>query len=95
MNGPEKLLEHDEKKIWRCPSLGGPVPFKYCRTVQQGLPCARIVECWSPILEVLEFLSENYEKEQIEAIFQSSTKPPKIVQLLGLIEKAQEGKSDS
>jgi hypothetical protein len=30
----------------RCPALGGPVPFRHCRTSGTDLTCHRIPECW-------------------------------------------------
>ncbi len=56
--------EHDDKSR-RCPPLGGPVPFKYCRTVNNKLPCHRILECWGAKFDVAEWLKENYTDNEI------------------------------
>lgn len=58
------LDEHDDKTR-RCPPLGGPVPFKYCRTVNAKLPCRRILECWGAKFDVVGWLEENYTDDEI------------------------------
>ncbi|MDF1552162.1 MAG: hypothetical protein P1P84_03820 [Deferrisomatales bacterium] len=37
----------------RCPALGGPVPFRHCRTSGTDQLCPRIPECWWDRPEVL------------------------------------------
>ncbi len=37
----------------RCPTLGGPVPFRHCRTSGTDRLCPRIPECWWNRPEVL------------------------------------------
>ena len=41
----------------RCPSLGGPVPFRHCRTSGTDRICPRIPECWWKNPEVLRWLA--------------------------------------
>ncbi len=65
--------EHDDLSR-RCPPLGGPVPFKYCRTMNRKLPCQRIVQCWGPKFNVIEWLKENYSPEQIEQALTPDTR---------------------
>jgi len=68
------IEQYDEKSYWRCPPLGGPVTFKHCRRVNNGLPCGRIAKCWSGKIEILEFLRENYTKEELEKALSESGK---------------------
>jgi len=74
--------EHDELSR-RCPPLGGPVPFKYCRTVNRKLPCGRILLCWGGKIDIPAFLEANYKEEELKAVFERDprTKVQKIVQM--------------
>lgn len=76
------INEHDELNL-RCPLLGGPVPFKYCRAVNRKLPCGRILLCWGGKLDIPAFLEANYSKEELEAAFERDgrTKVQRIVQI--------------
>ncbi len=60
------IEEHDEKQLWRCPQLGGEVPFKHCRKANSGTPCPKFVECWHKKVDVETFIQENYTKEELE-----------------------------
>ena len=74
--------EHDELNI-RCPQLGGPVPFYYCRTMNTKLPCARIIVCWEGELDIGAFLKNNYSEEELEKAFKPDprTRVQKIIQI--------------
>ena len=89
---------HDALEI-RCPQLGGPVTFGYCRRMNpvpsaaegDDLPCRNLLGCWSGRFEVLPFLRENYTPEQLEKAFA----PPRrllrgIQRLIELAERARE-----
>ena len=78
-----KIDEHDAKMIWRCPSLGGEVPFKHCRTTNLGLPCARLQECWQRKLDAVAFIKENYTKEELDKIFAPA--PDRLNRILGTL----------
>ncbi|MBN1916966.1 MAG: hypothetical protein JW889_03570 [Verrucomicrobia bacterium] len=67
------IAQYDSLERWRCPMLGGPVHFGYCRTVNDGLPCARVLECWIQTLPLVEFLKANYRPEDIQRAL--NTKP--------------------
>ena len=60
--------QHDERPIWRCPQLGGPVTFGYCRQMNQSLPCARVVACWGEAFDVQAFLQQYYDPDEIAQI---------------------------
>ena len=81
------LEEHDGLMIY-CPQLGGEVPFQYCRTVNNGLPCRRVLVCWEFRLEISRFLSEHYSPDQIERALAPPSKT-KLDTILGLIKKAK------
>ena len=88
-NGVEKcdsMIEEYDTQAIRCPQLGGEVPFHYCRTVNEGLPCRNILVCWEFRIEVLNFLKEHYSTDQIQRALAPPTKT-KIETILELIEK--------
>lgn len=90
-NMPSGKEMHDEEVIWRCPKLGGSVPFKYCRTLTGGFPCPRIVSCWGQLMEIEQFLSTHYNLEQLEAKWNEQPKRNKLNDLLRLVDEAKKG----
>jgi len=84
----EQLIEVHDTLTIRCPQLGGEVPFRYCRTVNEDLPCRSIIVCWEFRIEISKFLGEHYSMDQI----QRALAPPnqtRIETILELIEKAK------
>jgi hypothetical protein len=81
------IKEHDTLII-RCPQLGGEVPFHYCRTINEDLPCRRIILCWEFRIEIAKFLNENYTIDQIQRALAPPTKT-RIETILEHIEKAK------
>ena len=84
----EELMteEYDELTI-RCPQLGGEVPFRYCRTTQENLPCRRVMVCWEFRIEISKFLREHYSIEQIQCALTPPAKT-RLDTIPELIEKA-------
>lgn len=82
--------EIDRKKL-RCPKLGGEVPFFYCRTVQDGMPCERIMVCWELFFDIGKYLEEHYTQEEINR-FLHPTPKDKMSTLLDIIEQAKKSK---
>lgn len=74
-----------------CRMLGHKVPFAYCRSLKEGLPCSKILDCWFEVLPVEQFVSEHYSPEEQEAFLLPSK--PKVATLIELIEKAKKIKS--
>jgi len=70
-----------------CRSLGHYVPFKYCRSLNNGLPCQRIKDCTYEILPIEEFLMHNYSPEQLQIL--SKSPQSKIGSILEIIEKVK------
>ncbi len=81
------IEEYDSLNI-RCFQLGGEVPFRYCRTVNEDLPCRRIMVCWEFRVEIGKFLSEHYSLDQIERALASPSRN-RIETILELIEEAK------
>jgi hypothetical protein len=70
-----------------CRMLGHEIAFHYCRTVAQGIPCRKIMDCWFESLPMREFIDECYSAEEQERIFREPA--PRIASLIGLIEQAR------
>jgi hypothetical protein len=70
--------------------LGHPVPFSYCTGCSDLRPCRKIVDCWSYLIDVQEFLTSRYSPEEISQIL--APPKPKMLQLLELIQKASANK---
>jgi len=82
----EAIEQYDEQMI-RCPRVGGPVNFKFCRSENNLLPCRWIVGCWYTRINIEEFLNGHFSKEDLH---RTSTQPkPKIESLMELMEKAR------
>ena len=86
-------MEEHDTLIIRCPQLGGEVPFKYCRTLNEYLPCRKIILCWEFRIEVAKFLNENYSLDQIQRALAPPTKT-RLETILELIEKAKKVKEE-
>jgi len=87
------MIEEYDALIIRCPMLGGEVPFRYCRTVNEELPCRKIIICWEFRIKIGEFLSEHYSLDQIERALAPSAKT-RLDTILELIEKAKKKKEE-
>lgn len=87
------MIEEHDTLVTRCPQLGGEVPFKYCRTVNEDLPCRRILICWEFRFEIGKFLGDHYSIDQIERALAPPTKT-RIDTILELIEKAKRAKEE-
>jgi len=73
----------------RCPRLGGPITFQYCRKTGEGdLPCWKVVDCWWEYFDVLAVLQENMPAEKFTRIMTARPKP----KLTSLIELARAAK---
>jgi len=81
------IEQHDHELHWRCPQLGGEVPFRYCRKLNEGLPCARVLSCWHTVFNVEVFLKRHYDPERLAAVW-SRPQSSKLVQLADLVSQA-------
>ncbi len=96
-NPDDSITTHDERPIWRCPQLGGPVTFGYCRRMNHTLPCARILRCWADVFDVHGFLQEHYDSEQMAQIESGATtgRMDILRQTLERVLGQQDGRSES
>lgn len=73
----------------RCPRLGGPISFSYCReSGEDGRPCWKIITCWWEIFDVVSFLRHSMDSESFAALSHARPKP-KVESLVELIDKAR------
>ena len=87
------MIEEYDTLIIHCPPLGE-VPFRYCRTVNETLPCRRIMVCWEFRMQIAQFLNEHYSIDQIERALAPPDKT-RIETILDLIEKAKKIKREN
>ncbi len=63
------LTQYDNLEKWRCPQLGGPVKFEYCRRMNLNLPCNQLYKCWNESLDVDQYVKENFTEEENQKVF--------------------------
>ncbi len=82
--------ESNDRLERRCPRLGGPVSFYYCRTSgeEKDLPCFKIIDCWWEYFDVEPFLKNNMDQDRFDRLVQAKPKP-KIQSIVELIEQAR------
>ena len=82
----------DEFEI-RCPRLGHPICFSYCRSENRGLPCFKALDCWFEHFQVEAFFQGELTPEEWERIFSGPPKS-KMLSLVELIEEAKKRKKE-
>jgi hypothetical protein len=83
MNNPENKFQK------RCPRLGGPVSFQYCRDFAgETLPCWKIFECWWELFDVTGYLKDYLSEEDFNRLVQTKPKT-KVLSLVDLIQNAE------
>jgi len=80
---------HDAREI-RCPQLGGPVTFGYCRKMNDDLPCRNLLGCWSGRFDVVAFLRATYTVDELKRAFAPRDKT-RFQRLIELAERAKQG----
>ncbi len=82
------LLEQYDSNMIRCPRIGGYVNFKLCRSENNMLPCGFVVGCWQMQIDINEYLSEHFSKEELDKAFV----PPKskLESIVATMEKAKQ-----
>ena len=73
----------------RCPRLGGPVLFSYCKTSGDNHSiCWKIFDCWWECFDVVGYLKKSLTEDKFKNLANSKPKQ-KIVSLVELIEQAK------
>ncbi len=88
-------IPHEDRER-RCPKLGGPVTFSYCRIESGDMPCSRSLTCWSEVFDVSSYFRSTMDEKEFQEHFNPQGQQ-KLVTLMELIEKAKQtlNKSDS
>jgi hypothetical protein len=75
----------------RCPRLGGPVRFAYCRTdAAEGGLCPKILDCWWERFDVASLMREALSEEDFARLSRLHPPPNKVASLIDLIRQARE-----
>ncbi|MCP3923098.1 MAG: hypothetical protein GY714_10985 [Desulfobacterales bacterium] len=80
------MKRYDKLKSY-CRMLGHEIPFEYCRSNNNNLPCRKILDCWFERFDIKSYLSENFSDSEKEQIFKPQ--PDKVSTIFDLIEKAK------
>ena len=83
------MENENDTRQQRCPRLGGPVFFGYCRTNEENQhPCFKIIDCWWESFDIMAYINSNFSEDICRALCQARPKP-KVNHLLELIEAAK------
>ena len=83
------MNENRDQLERRCPRLGGPVSFGYCRTSGDDRSiCWKIIDCWWELFDIVSYLQNSLSKEKFDLLVHAKPKP-KVVSLVELIEQAK------
>lgn len=63
---PYRVFDHIEV---RCPKMGHQINFGYCRTVSDGLPCPRAIDCFYYTFPVEAYFRRVLKEETFARIF--------------------------
>ena len=80
---------YDQESVY-CRMLGHILPFRYCRTMNNRLPCSRILDCWFELLPIQQFVARHYSLQQQQQFL----RPPdsRMDTLLNTLGQLQKGK---
>lgn len=84
----EKTTPPEDDYMIRCPRLGHPIAFSYCRRESNTLPCFKILDCWFQHFNVEEYLKTTLSSEEWAELFERPSKT-KVQSLIELIEEAK------
>ena len=81
-------MNHDSLER-RCPRLGGPVSFEYCRTCgEDRQPCFKVFDCWWEHFDVVGYFQSCLSREAFEQLSRKRA-PDKVASLVELIRQAR------
>jgi len=84
----DNASELDSVGFWRCPQLGGPVTFGYCRVMNDGTLCQRMLKCWGGTPEIVAYLERHFTADELAAILGA----PATDRLTRIINTLEQGK---
>jgi hypothetical protein len=62
--GVGEITRYDHHAL-SCPLLEEPVVFRFCRQMNNALPCPQLETCWQSRLPVQDFLRSHYLPESL------------------------------
>ncbi len=68
------LTQFDTWEQLRCPQLGEPARFAYCRRMNGDLPCPKLYSCWGERINLDFYLRVNFEHDDLVRIFQTPSR---------------------
>ena len=83
---------HDSEEI-RCSKLGHNLTFAYCRKEGIDKPCAKIVDCWSLRIDVLNYLNSQFGTKFLRE-FISGKKKDRMSSIIEAIDRTKEEKKE-
>jgi hypothetical protein len=84
------ITQYDQVEHFWCPMLGQTIKFGYCRKMQAGLPCHRVLTCFQSHFPVEEFLDEHYSREQCqEFLAQPQSRLGRVMDTLDQVTKGK------
>ncbi|MEE4356936.1 MAG: hypothetical protein V2I97_10730 [Desulfococcaceae bacterium] len=83
---PPKAEAYDHMER-RCPRLGGPVTFRYCRECPdtEGF-CPKTADCWWEYFDVMTYLKTHLSEKEFNELSEAKFKP-KVSSLLEIIQQ--------
>jgi len=78
--------QYDQLEI-RCPMLGHPLKFSYCRSTTDGKPCRKIRDCWYTRIPIQDFLQQHFASDVLRGF--DAAPRAKVSSLVELIEQAK------
>ncbi|MEE9119580.1 MAG: hypothetical protein V3U02_13440 [Calditrichia bacterium] len=82
------MKEKYDSEEFYCPKLGHHLTFKYCRSENLGLPCARVSKCCSDKIPIPKFLYTYYSGAEVQQIFKGpGTKINSIIRVVQKVNK--------
>jgi hypothetical protein len=74
----------------RCPRLGGPVTFGYCRHAESRRnPCFKVFDCWWDHFDVVAYFRQRLSPDDFNNLC-NARPPEKTASLLDMIRQAQQ-----
>jgi len=77
-----------DKQEGYCKMLGHFLTFDYCRSMNKGLPCSKVLDCWFQNFPVQEYINKNYNSDEQAKMFEAPKS--KILTLTEILEQAQQ-----
>jgi len=82
------IMNHDQLER-RCPRLGSPVHFGYCRQGIGPEPCFKVLDCWWETFDVADYFRQRMSPEAF-ALLANPAPPNKVAGLVEIIQQARQ-----